>query len=444
MPQRRIAVAVAAVAVIALALVLMVGERSRVVVRTREVSPVEVVGGVPVGVERSPAGALAAAERYVSVSAQTLEQDPSVFARLVGEVYAPAVRERVLEEAREIRSSDTLNMANYARGGRGLAVIAAQQLVSFSPAAASVRCWLEGIVWGPGSRRGRPGAWSTRRCPGARTLAGSRQPPRRGAGTGPGGRLRAGRERHLRRVCAARADGQPVTRSGRLNVRRMVLVAVVLSIGALLSAADAGAVVPPVGVQFGHAARVAKQAPRSKDAGGPCEVGVPVIGGLVSEITGRLCSAAGGAVGAVGDLAGEAAQAVGGGVLEELARWMIAAASQITTFVSKAMTDTTTPQLESSWFESQFEPMVDLGAGLGLLVALISLGSAAIRRSPELLAATLSGIARAGIGTGLVVALTVLGLSLADQISTAVLDKLPPGVLEGGRACLGHERFRGV
>jgi hypothetical protein len=205
----------------------------------------------------------------------------------------------------------------------------------------------------------------------------------------------------------------------------MVLVAVVLSIGAFLSAADAGAVVPPVGVQFGHAARVAKQAPRWKDAGGPCEVGVPVIGGLVSEITGRLCSAAGGAVGAVGDLAGEAAQAVGGGVLEELARWMIAAASQITTFVSKAMTDTTTPRLESSWFESQFEPMVDLGAALGLLVALISLGSAAIRRSPELLAATLSGIARAGIGTGLVVALTVLGLSLADQISTAVLTSSP-------------------
>ena len=149
MPRRRIAVAVAAVAVIALALVLMVGERSRVVVRTREVSPVEVVGGVPVGVERSPAGALAAAERYVSVSAQTLEQDPRVFARLVGEVYAPAVRERVLEEAREIRSTDTVDMANYARGGRGLAVIAAQQLVSFTPAAASVRCWLEGIVWGP-------------------------------------------------------------------------------------------------------------------------------------------------------------------------------------------------------------------------------------------------------------------------------------------------------
>ncbi len=44
--------------------------------------------------------------------------------------------------------------------------------------------------------------------------------------------------------------------------------------------------------------------------------------------------------------------------------------------------------------------MADLGAALGLLVALVSLGSAAVRRSPEVLAATLAGIARAGIGTG--------------------------------------------
>ncbi len=210
-----------------------------------------------------------------------------------------------------------------------------------------------------------------------------------------------------------------------MNARRMALPGVVLSTGALLFATSAWAVVPPVGVQFGQAARLAKQAPHSKQRGGSCEVGVPVIGGLVNEITGPLCTAAGGAVSAAGSLAGEAAQAVGGGVLEELSRWMIGAASQITTFVSRAMTDTSTPQLESAWFQSQFEPMVDLGAALGLLVALISLASAALRRSPEMLAATLSGIARAGIGTGLVVAMTVLGLSLADQVSVAVLTGSP-------------------
>lgn len=150
MPRTALAIGVAAVAVILLVLVLLVGARSHAAVRTREVSPVELVGGVPVGVERSRAGALTAADGYVSLSAQTLEQDPSVFARLVSEVYAPAVRNRVLAEAQEIRSSDTVNMSNYARGGRGLAVVAAQRLVSFTPATASVSCWLEGIVWGPG------------------------------------------------------------------------------------------------------------------------------------------------------------------------------------------------------------------------------------------------------------------------------------------------------
>jgi hypothetical protein len=58
-------------------------------------------------------------------------------------------------------------------------------------------------------------------------------------------------------------------------------------------------------------------------------------------------------------------------------------------------------------------------------VAMIALASAAIRRSPDALAATLAGIARAGIGTGLVVTLTVIGLGIADQISSAVVSSSP-------------------
>jgi hypothetical protein len=69
--------------------------------------------------------------------------------------------------------------------------------------------------------------------------------------------------------------------------------------------------------------------------------------------------------------------------------------------------------------------MADLGAALGLLVALIAFASAAVRRNPEALAGALAGIARAGIGTGLVVALTAIGLGIADQISSAVLESSP-------------------
>ena len=68
------------------------------------------------------------------------------------------------------------------------------------------------------------------------------------------------------------------------------------------------------------------------------------------------------------------------------------------------MQTTTTPQLSSAWFRSQFAPMADLGAALALLVTLLALASAALRRSPEALAQTLLGVVRAGLGTGVIVA----------------------------------------
>jgi hypothetical protein len=178
---------------------------------------------------------------------------------------------------------------------------------------------------------------------------------------------------------------------------------------------------PAAGTQAGRPVQVAARAASTKQSSGSCNVEVPVIGGLV----GGVCEAAGAAAGAVGGLVSEAAGTVGNGILELLAKWMIGAATAITSFVAREMQHTSTPQLQSAWFQAQFAPMADLGASLGLLVALIGLASAAIRRSPEALAATLAGIARAGIGTGLVVALTVIGLGVADQISSAVVTSSP-------------------
>jgi len=54
------------------------------------------------------------------------------------------------------------------------------------------------------------------------------------------------------------------------------------------------------------------------------------------------------------------------------------------------------------------------------LVAMIALGSAAIRRDPDALASTFVGMWRAGLGTGLVIALTVIALGVADGISSDV------------------------
>ncbi|MGH2865194.1 MAG: hypothetical protein ACRDJX_08100 [Solirubrobacteraceae bacterium] len=117
--------------------------------RSSLVSPVELVDGVPVGVERSQAGVLAAADSYVALASQSIEQDPPLFAALVAQAYAPEARARTLTRAQQIRASDTQNMDNYREGGRGIAVIGARRLDSYTPGAAVVTSWLGGFVWGP-------------------------------------------------------------------------------------------------------------------------------------------------------------------------------------------------------------------------------------------------------------------------------------------------------
>jgi hypothetical protein len=196
-----------------------------------------------------------------------------------------------------------------------------------------------------------------------------------------------------------------------------------IALGLFGAASQADAAPAPAGTQHGRATHAAKRGARHRHGASLCSVvELPVIGKAVSELA---CEAAGNAPDAVGGLLGEAAGAAGSGVMNALAEWMIGAATQVTGFVSAQMRETTTPRLESSWYEAQFQPMADLGAALGLLVAMIALASAAIRRSPEALAATLVGIVRAGIGTGLVIPLTVIGLGIADQISSAVITGSP-------------------
>jgi hypothetical protein len=112
-------------------------------------SPVELLGGVPVGVEHSPTGALAAADNYLAIASQSIEQDPKSFAALVAQAYAPEARAAALAQARKLRASDIQNTANYAQGGQGIAVIAARRLDSYIATEATVTSWLGGFVWGP-------------------------------------------------------------------------------------------------------------------------------------------------------------------------------------------------------------------------------------------------------------------------------------------------------
>ncbi len=195
----------------------------------------------------------------------------------------------------------------------------------------------------------------------------------------------------------------------------------VLVVGLLGVCGCAWGMVPAVGVQPGRPVQVALglgQLLGGKSCGGE--------GSLVGEAVNGITNGVSGAAGCAAEtVAGSAAGAVGNGLLDVVAEWVIGAATQVTGFVAAEMTKTTTPQLQSAWYEAQWQPMADLGAALGLLVALIALACAAVRRSPEALAATLAGIVRAGVGTGLVIPLTVIGLDIADQVSSAVLTASP-------------------
>jgi type IV secretion system protein TrbL len=124
--------------------------------------------------------------------------------------------------------------------------------------------------------------------------------------------------------------------------------------------------------------------------------------------------------GAVAGLPGAVAGAVASGIMNQVAQWMVDAASTINGFVVKEEGYMTTPELQAGWYQNEFGQLVALGAGLAGLVALIAIGSAALRRDAEGLGEVVFGIFRAGFGTGVVIAITVLALGVADGISNAV------------------------
>lgn len=150
MSEERFRIAIAGLLALAtLAIGVLVGRATK---PAGQEIPAAVVtaGGVPVGVADTPAGALAAADNYVALASQSVEQNPAEFAQLARAVYAPAARASTLAQARRLRAADVAGMRNYAQGGRAVAVIAARRLDRYSPTRASVTSWLGGFEWGPG------------------------------------------------------------------------------------------------------------------------------------------------------------------------------------------------------------------------------------------------------------------------------------------------------
>jgi len=108
------------------------------------------IGGIPVAVDHSPAGALAAVDNYVAVAYATVERNPRRDEQLIDSVYAPAIRSSALGGAATVRNQNAGSMALWAHGGQNLSLIGARRLDYYRGDQAQVTTWNVDIFWGPG------------------------------------------------------------------------------------------------------------------------------------------------------------------------------------------------------------------------------------------------------------------------------------------------------
>ncbi len=107
------------------------------------------VQGIPVGVDHSPAGALAAADNYVAVSYDSVERDPARNSRLIDTVYAGGIRASALSGAGSVRADNPDAMNLWRDGGQNLSLIGARRLDYYDGDDAQVTTWNADIFWGP-------------------------------------------------------------------------------------------------------------------------------------------------------------------------------------------------------------------------------------------------------------------------------------------------------
>jgi hypothetical protein len=117
---------------------------------TQPADPVTTIRGIPVVVDHSPAGALAAADNYVAVSYATVERNPRLDEQLIDTVYAPAIRNSAIGGAAAVRNQNATAMSLWAHGGHNVSLIGARRLDYYRGDEAQVTTWSVDVFWGPG------------------------------------------------------------------------------------------------------------------------------------------------------------------------------------------------------------------------------------------------------------------------------------------------------
>jgi hypothetical protein len=112
--------------------------------------PIQTRNGIPVGMDHSPGGAVAAADEYVATEQATVERAPATFVALVSEDYVRSVQRTVLAGARGDRQRDPAGMRLWTRGGQNYTTIGAHRLDWYRGDLAEVTAWVGQVFWGPG------------------------------------------------------------------------------------------------------------------------------------------------------------------------------------------------------------------------------------------------------------------------------------------------------
>src|SRR3954447_14234937 len=206
-------------------------------------------------------------------------------------------------------------------------------------------------------------------------------------------------------------------------MRGLRLLSLIFALAVIASAVPAAANAQSVGpdtdsggATLDNEAKANEEEKKKDDFGDKCRPGIPIV----DDVAEGACDVGKGAAETVTGAPGDIAESVAGGALDQATKWMTDAATWTTKQIATGIQKTSTPELKASWYEERFGSMIALGLGLAALVAMMALVSAAIRRDPEALAATVYGMFRAGLGTGLVLVLTVLALGVADEISNTM------------------------
>jgi hypothetical protein len=190
-----------------------------------------------------------------------------------------------------------------------------------------------------------------------------------------------------------------------------------------------------------------------KTAGHNCPLGTvlvqsnpvaPIVNAITGDKTDQGCDAVSVAGRAALSAAGSAAKGLAGDVMDQVASWMVGAAQTVGSWVAKAMASTTTPELTSAWYQSEFGYLAMFGAALAGIVALLGLVSAALRQDPYALGEIFYGIFRAGVITAIAISLTLLALKVADGISGDVLHYMPKGLFQTLSSAWGKSGWGGL